>query len=151
MSLSPALATIRKKPVTPFERMGGREPVARLANRFYDLMESEPDLRELRAMHAPDLAPMRESLTDFLVAWMGGPRDWFDKNPGACIMSAHSGMRGMGAETARQWMAAMTRAAEDVIPDAELRNSMLASMASMGRTMARRAETGSLSEDYPAS
>ena len=51
------------KPVLPFDRIGGREPIQRMVDRFYDLMESEPDFAELRAMHAPDLSPMRESLT----------------------------------------------------------------------------------------
>ncbi|MEY4869183.1 MAG: hypothetical protein RIS11_377, partial [Pseudomonadota bacterium] len=48
------------KPQRPFDRIGGREPIARMVDRFYDLMDSEPDFAELRAMHGPDLAPMRE-------------------------------------------------------------------------------------------
>ena len=138
MSLRPQ--ALPKKPVTPYQRIGGREPVARLVTRFYDLMESDPAYAELRAMHAGDLGPMRDRLTDFLVAWMGGPRDWFDKNPGACIMSAHAAMKGMNMQTADQWIACMTRAAEEIAArDPELADSMLASMRNMGRTMARRA------------
>lgn len=111
-----SLSRVSSKARTPFERIGGREPIARLVDRFYDLMDSESDFAALRAMHLGDLAHMRASLTDFLVAWMGGPRDWFDKNPGACIMSAHGAMGGMGQETADQWMACMTRAARDSVP-----------------------------------
>jgi len=136
-----SLSRVSSKARTPFERIGGREPIARLVDRFYDLMDSESEFAELRAMHLGDLAHMRASLTDFLVAWMGGPRDWFDKNPGACIMSAHGAMGGMRQATADQWMACMTRAAKDTVPhDPEFVASMLGSMASMGRTMARRAE-----------
>ncbi len=138
MSLRPQ--AMPKKPTTPFERIGGRDPVARLVTRFYDLMDDDPAYAELRAIHGPDLAEMKEKLTDFLVAWMGGPRDWFDKNPGACIMSAHAAMNGIDAQTADQWMACMERAAGDIAArDPELATSMLASMRSMGRTMARRA------------
>lgn len=128
------------KPQLPFDRIGGREPVARMVNRFYDLMDSEPDFAELRAMHAADLAPMRESLTDFLVAWMGGPRDWFEKRPGACIMSAHRALPGMNYAVATQWVLAMQQAAKDVIPtDPDFVTSMISAFARMSKAMAAHA------------
>lgn len=121
----------------PFETIGGRAPIARLVDRFYDIMESDPAYAELRAMHAADLGPMRESLTDFLVAWMGGPRDWFTKRPNACIMSDHVTLNGMTRDTARQWMDAMTRAMADVQPgDEALREGILSTMERMCSTMA---------------
>jgi hemoglobin len=128
------------KPILPFDRIGGREPIARMVNRFYDLMESEPDFAELRAMHAPDLTPMRESLTDFLMAWMGGPRDWFEKRPGACIMSAHRAIGGMNFAVATQWVLAMQQAATATVPnDPDFVDSMISAFASMSRSMAANA------------
>ncbi|TXH15571.1 MAG: globin [Gammaproteobacteria bacterium] len=130
----------QSKPQLPFDRIGGREPIARMVNRFYDLMESEPDFAELRAMHAPDLAPMRESLTDFLMAWMGGPRDWFEKRPGACIMSAHRALEGMNFAVATQWVLAMQQAAKETIPgDPDFVDSMVSAFASMSKGMAANA------------
>ncbi len=138
MSLRPQKIATRLS--SPFERIGGREPVAQLVARFYDLMESNPAYARLRAIHGPDLFPMRERLTDFLVAWMGGPRDWFDKNPGACIMSAHAAMPGVDLETAEQWLACMEEAAQEITArDLALSSTMLDSMRSMSLTMARRA------------
>ena len=128
------------KPQRPFERIGGREPIARMVDRFYDLMESEPDFAELRAMHADDLSPMRESLTDFLMAWMGGPRDWFEKRPGTCIMSAHRALDGMNFATATQWVLAMQQAAKETIPhDPDFVDSMVSAFASMSKGMAANA------------
>lgn len=130
----------KSRPQLPFDRIGGREPIARMVNRFYDLMESEPDFAELRAMHAPDLTPMRESLTDFLMAWMGGPRDWFEKRPGACIMSAHRALDGMNFATATQWVLAMQQAAKETIPgDPDFVDSMVSAFASMSKGMAANA------------
>ena len=130
----------QSKPQLPFDRIGGREPIARMVNRFYDLMESEPDFAELRAMHALDLAPMRESLTDFLMAWMGGPRDWFEKRPGACIMSAHRALEGMNFAVATQWVLAMQQAAKETIPgDPDFVDSMVSAFASMSKGMAANA------------
>ncbi|MCL4671952.1 MAG: group II truncated hemoglobin, partial [Sphingomonadaceae bacterium] len=103
-------------PRTPYEALGGGEVIARIVERFYDLMDGDPRYAPLRAMHAADLAPMRSSLTGWLSAWAGGPRDWFEANPGKCMMSAHRGL-GVSRETADQWVDAMARAIADCGPE----------------------------------
>nr|WP_317893503.1 group II truncated hemoglobin [uncultured Sphingomonas sp.] len=92
-----------------YDRIGGADGVRLVVDRFYDLMEHAPEYAELRAMHDADLLPVRVSLTQFLSAWLGGPRDWFVARPGACIMSLHREMP-ITRETARQWVHAMSRA-----------------------------------------
>lgn len=121
---------------SPFERIGGRAVLSNLVDRFYDLMDEDPGYAALRAMHATDLAPMRASLTDFLMAWMGGPRDWFEQRPGACVMSAHANL-GISRETAEQWISAMTRALNDTVDDPPFTEAMLAALTQMSRGMAR--------------
>ncbi len=103
---------------TPYDLIGGRPAVGAMVQRFYDLMEGDPACAALRALHAPDLAPMRASLTGFLTAWLGGPLDWFEQHPGACVMSAH-GKVAIDAAVSRQWTDAMRRAMADtgVAPD----------------------------------
>lgn len=96
-------------PVTPFHLVGGASVVSQLVETFYDLMEKDPAFAELRAMHAPDLTPMRGSLTGFLTAWMGGPRTWFEENPGKCMMSLHAKLP-ITKQTADQWVSAMRQA-----------------------------------------
>lgn len=125
---------------TAFERLGGRPALARLVTRFYALMDSDPAYAPLRAMHGPDLAPMAASLTDFLVAWSGGPRDWFEQRPGACIMSLHVDMPAMSPDMADQWLHAMRRAVADCdLPDSEIGDAMLEAFERMGRAMAANA------------
>tara|TARA_E500000305_G_C3988411_1_gene220680 strand:+ start:215 stop:613 length:399 start_codon:yes stop_codon:yes gene_type:complete len=123
-------------PHTPFEALGGKPVIEQIVNRFYDLMDSDPAYAELRAMHAPDLAPMRRSLAGWLTAWAGGPNDWFEQNPGKCVMSAHRGL-GVTKATARQWINAMGRA----IAAAELENQMLANELENRLTMMAAAMT----------
>lgn len=96
---------------TPYDMIGGAGPIREIVDRFYDLMEADPAYAELRNLHAVDLTPMRASLSDFLAAWMGGPRTWFEERPGKCLMSAHKGVT-ITPETARQWAEAMRRAIE---------------------------------------
>lgn len=122
------------KPRTAYDLLGGKPVVRRLVDRFYDLMEADPAYGDLRALHAPDLAPMRNSLTDFLVAWLGGPRDWFEQRPGMCVMSAHRDVA-ITEASARQWAEAMTRAIDDSIEDEMLAAKMAQALSSMALGM----------------
>jgi hemoglobin len=113
------------KPLTPYEALGGGEVIERIVNRFYDLMDAEPQYAALRAMHAAELGPMRHSLAGWLTAWAGGPRDWFEENPGKCMMGAHRGL-GVQRETAGQWADAMARAIAECGPENRELGKMMA-------------------------
>lgn len=124
-------------PSTPYVALGGSEVIGRIVDRFYDLMDTEPQYRPLRAMHAEDLTPMRVSLAGWLCAWAGGPRDWFEQNPGKCMMSAHRGL-GVNHETATQWADAIARAVAECGPaDQALGKAMAERLGLMAQAMAR--------------
>lgn len=125
------------KALTPYERIGGIETLRRITDRFYDVMESDPAYAELRAMHAVDLAPMRDSLPSFLAGWSGGPRDWWDHNPGKCMASMHKPFA-IDKNTAGQWAEAMRRSIAEVAPaDTEIANALADVLANMALGMAR--------------
>jgi len=121
---------------SPFDLLGGSEGIALIVDRFYDLMDSEPAFAELRAMHATDLAPMRGSLAGFLAGWSGGPRTWFDANPGKCMMSLHGGLA-IRPATADQWCTAMARALEEAGVDPSLADKLNEAFGRMAGAMAR--------------
>ena len=124
-------------PNTPFYKLGGHETFQAICNRFYDLMDSDPAYAELRAMHAPDLGRMKSSLTGFLSGWAGGPRTWFEENPGKCMMSAHKPFT-ITKDVAGQWADCMKRAIADVAPgDAELAKAMGGVLEEMALGMGR--------------
>ena len=132
-----ATQTLESPPQSPFERIGGHDVMRRITDRFYDLMEADPAYARLRAMHALDLGPMRESLPSFLAGWAGGPRDWWEANPGKCMMSAHSQVA-IDRDTAGQWAEAMKRAIADAAPaDAEIAGRMSEVLERMALGMAR--------------
>lgn len=124
---------------SPFERIGGHAVLRAITDRFYDLMEQDPAYAELRAMHAANLSAMRASLPSFLAGWAGGPRDWFEQNPGKCMMSAHASFP-ITPVTARQWVAAMRRAIADTrTTDPEIAEAMGDVLERMALGMARSA------------
>ena len=138
MGASALTAVTEEKPDTPFYRLGGHETFRAICNRFYDLMDSDPAYAELRAMHAEDLAPMRESLPLFLAGWAGGPRDWFDQNPGRCMMSIFKPFV-ITPPLAEQWAEAMKRAIADVAPqEGELAQAMGGVLEELARGMIKR-------------
>jgi hemoglobin len=121
---------------TPFDLVGGMTVVQRIVDRFYDLLEQDQAYCALRRLHAQDLGPMRASLTGFLAAWLGGPRDWFDDHPGLCMMSAHRNVA-MTAETGRQWAEAMTRAIVDSSVESGLAAKMAEALSDLAIRMAQ--------------
>lgn len=112
-----ATSELQGNSIAPYYLIGGERVVTAIVERFYDLMDSETRYSELRAMHSDDLSPMRKSLNSFLMGWMGGPRDWWDKNPGKCMMSIHRNFK-IGELEAKQWVDAMGLAIdENNLPD----------------------------------
>ncbi len=135
--MNEAAAPAQAPAASPFERIGGHAALREIAGRFYDLIESEPAYAELRAMHAPDLAEMREMLPLFLAGWAGGPRDWFEANPGKCMMSMHAPFP-IDHQTAAQWAKAMRRAiAATDVADREIAEAMTDVLERMALGMAR--------------
>ena len=128
------MADTMTPPRTAYDMIGGATIVRKVVDRFYDLMDADPAYAELRALHAPDLDPMRSSLSGFLNAWLGGPRDWFEQRPGMCMMSAHRGVT-IGEQTARQWADAMTKAVNEQVADAAFATKLAEALGSMALGM----------------
>jgi len=122
---------------TPFDQIGGAECVQAVVDAFYDLMDGDPAYVRLRAIHAPDLTPMRASLAGFLTGWLGGPRDWFAARPGVCMMSLHRSMP-IDAELARQWTDAMGRALAQAGVEAEMAEALREVFGRMSANMMTR-------------
>lgn len=106
------IATEARRRDVPYELIGGAEAVRRIVDRFYDIMDTAPEARGLRAMHASDLTPMRERLTEFLMGWLGGPPVYFQRPDRKCIRSAHAPFA-IGEAERDQWMLCMRRALVD--------------------------------------
>ncbi|QJQ33549.1 globin [Sphingomonas lacunae] len=105
-----------------------------MVDHFYDLMDGDPAYARLRAIHAADLSPMRDSLAGFLNGWMGGPRDWFGS--GKCVMSAHSPFQ-IDGELRDQWLSAMRQAMDRVAMDDDLRQTLDEGFARVAAAMVR--------------
>ena len=65
--------------MTHYDQLGGADGVERLVHRFYDLMDSSSEARNVRALHATSLRQSRQKLILFLSGWTGGPPLYVEK------------------------------------------------------------------------
>lgn len=105
-------ATAAPPQPSPYQMIGGAQMLRRVVDRFYDVMDTAPEAAGIRAMHAKDLGPMRERLTEFLSGWLGGPPLYFQRSDRKCIVSAHKPYA-IGAAEVDQWMFCMRQAMQD--------------------------------------
>jgi len=94
---------------TPYSRLGGDAAVRALVDRFYDLMDLEPQYAQLRALHAADLAHAREKLYLFLSGWLGGPGLYVERYGQPMLRARHLPFP-IGIRERDQWMSCMDQA-----------------------------------------
>lgn len=119
---------------TPYDAMGGEEPVRALANAFYECMDSNPAYAALRALHAPDLAPMQETFFEFLSGWLGGPQLYVQKHGHPRLRMRHA--RFPVDESMRdQWLACMGEAMDHCAVQGDVRTFLDARFAQVADFM----------------
>jgi len=116
-------AAPEKKEASPFERLGGEEVIKRIANRFYDVLESDPAVAQIRAMHAPDLSVMRSKLADWMTGALGGPPRYAERQDKGCMVSVHKAFP-IGEQDVEQWMYCLRKAWEGENVDPAIREML---------------------------
>ena len=94
---------------TPFERIGGEPGTRALVDRFYDLMDLDPEAKELRALHPTALDGSRDKLFWFLCGWLGGPPHYTDRFGHPMLRARHMPFS-IGIKERDQWLACMRQA-----------------------------------------
>ena len=104
---------------TAYERMGGEAVMRRLVDRFYDLMDEDPDYFGVRKLHPQDLTSSRQKLFMFLSGFTGGPSLYTEKYGEPRMRTRHMPFV-IGIAERDQWLSCMNRAMVDVGLDEEL-------------------------------
>ena len=118
---------IQEKPKfeTSFDWIGGEANVKALVDRFYDLMDLEPNYAALRAAHAGPLDNARQRLFWFLCGWLGGPQHYTERFGHPMLRMRHmpqqTGGGAIGILERDQWLACMNQAMVETGVDEALR------------------------------
>lgn len=95
--------------MTPYEALGGDDGIRRLVERFYDLMDSAPEAKHVRALHAASLKSSREKLYLYLTGWTGGPPMYEEKYGHPRLRARHMPFT-IGARERDEWLWCMEHA-----------------------------------------
>lgn len=113
-------------PTTAYDWIGGDSAVRTLVDRFYDLMDLEPEFGALRSVHPDSLDAARDKLYWFLSGWMGGPNLYIERYGHPRLRARHLPYS-IGLTERDQWVACMGRAMVDVAVPEALRERLLES------------------------
>ena len=108
---------------TPYELLGGAAKLRELVERFYDLMDLEPDYAGIRKLHPTDLANSREKLFMFLSGWTGGPGLYAERYGHPMLRARHLPFS-IGTAERDQWMHCMIQSMEETGLDDRLRAAL---------------------------
>ena len=97
--------------IEAYELMGGETAVRCLVDRFYDLMDEDPDYYGIRKLHPQDLSSSRQKLFMFLCGFMGGPSLYTEKFGEPRMRTRHLPFS-IGVSERDQWLSCMSRAME---------------------------------------
>ena len=92
--------------------LGGETGLRSLVDRFYDIMDSSPEAKGLRALHAKSLKRSREKLFMFLSGWSGGPALYTEKYGHPRLRQRHMPFS-IGAKERDQWLWCMNKALDE--------------------------------------
>jgi hemoglobin len=98
---------------TLYQQIGGDDKLRELVDRFYDLMDLEPQFAALRAMHPTTLEGSREKLYRFLSGWSGGP-DIYTQKYGAPFLRAWHLPFPIGSKERDDWLTCMLLAMREL-------------------------------------
>ncbi len=97
---------------TPYEQVGGDAKVRALVDRFYALMDSEPEYYGIRKLHPESLKGFADKLYMFLSGWLGGPQLYMEKIGHPMLRARHLPYP-IATPERDQWLSCMQRALQD--------------------------------------
>lgn len=96
-----------------YELIGGADKLRQMVDRFYDLMELEPEFAGIRALHPTPMDGSRDKLFWFLSGWMGGPNLYIEQFGHPRLRARHLPYAIASSER-DQWLRCMAWAMQDV-------------------------------------
>ncbi|MCF6437459.1 group II truncated hemoglobin [Pseudoalteromonas sp. MMG022] len=119
---------------TPYEIMGGETGARALADRFYDIMASDPYAKPLYDMHPQPLDRIRQVFFEFLSGWLGGPDLFVEKYGHPRLRQRHMPFP-IDKDLRDQWMYCMNKALDEQIDNPLLREGLRHSLAQLASHM----------------
>lgn len=111
-AIIPPMKTDDSQQPSAFELIGGDAKLRELVDRFYDLMDLEPEFAGIRALHPATLGDSRDKLYWFLSGWTGGPSLYTERFGHPRLRARHLPYAIASSER-DQWLRCMAWAMQD--------------------------------------
>ena len=96
---------------TVHQMIGGEAALARLVERFYDIIETDPEGASIHALHLKGfgLAHVRQAQFEFLSGFFGGPQYYLERMGHANLRTLHAHIE-IGPAEVEAWLTCMRKA-----------------------------------------
>ena len=95
-----------------YYQIGGETGLRTLVDRFYDILDSSPEAKDIRALHPKSLKQSREKFFMFLSGWSGGPALYIEKHGHPRLRMRHQPFS-IGELERDQWLWCMNKALDE--------------------------------------
>lgn len=101
------------RPPVMFEQIGGEEPLRRMVDRFYDIVERHPDGEPVHVLHLQGfgVSHLRQAQFEYLCGFLGGPRYYAEHRGHVSLKEMHAHLA-IGPAEVRSWLRCMEHAIE---------------------------------------
>ncbi len=106
--------------ITLYQAVGGEPTIRALSRRFYELMDTLPEARHVRAVHPPTLEGSEAKFYDYMTGYLGGPPLYTDKHGHPRLRSRHF-VAEIGPAERDEWLLCFRQALEETVPHPKLR------------------------------
>jgi len=106
---------------TLYEAIGGDPTVRALTHRFYELMDTLPEAKNVRAVHPPSLQGSEEKFYEYMTGYLGGPPLYTDKRGHPRLRSRHF-VAAIGPVERDEWLLCFRQAMDETIASQALRD-----------------------------
>lgn len=106
---------------TLYDAIGGDPVVRALTHRFYELMDTLPEARHVRAVHPPSLEGSEEKFYEYMTGYLGGPPLYTDKRGHPRLRSRHF-VAEIGPVERDEWLLCFRQAMDETIASQALRD-----------------------------
>ncbi len=125
--------------ISMYERIGGAVAVDRLVEAFYGHMDSLPEAKTIRDMHAADLGSVKIVLKRYLSEWTGGPKLYSPEKGHPRLRQRHMGFS-IGNAERDAWLLCMRKALGETIGDPTARAELDFNMTKLADWMRNQAD-----------
>ncbi|RUO26955.1 hemoglobin-like oxygen-binding protein [Aliidiomarina minuta] len=123
-----------------YQQLGGEKAVRAMAERFYDIMQSDPEASDLLAIHPQPMTAIRLKFFEFLSGWLGGPQLFIEKYGDPRLRARHLPFS-IDIKMRDQWLHCMYVVLNEQVQDPLLKQQLKAQFTRLAHHMINTAES----------